>query len=83
MASPLDASVTFRLTGPEKLALEALAARRSSLMAERGEVPDDTVNGYLRAVIRRDAKEAGIELAVVSAPLSPKRPLRGGRRQAS
>lgn len=54
--------VTFRCTTGEKKALEELARRRAANMAERGEVPDDTVTGYLRTVIRRDAKASNIRI---------------------
>ena len=62
MSKALDASVTFRLTSEEKSALETLAARRGEEMAERGDVPDDSVNGYLRALIRREAKAADVAI---------------------
>lgn len=64
----LDDSVTFRLTKGEKRALHALAARRSADMAERGDVPDDTTTGLLRALIRREAKAAGIDVDGAAAP---------------
>lgn len=83
MAKPLDASTTFRSTTPEKNALTQLAQRRGAEMAQRGEVPDDTVNGYLRSLIRREAKVAGIEVdapPAAPAPPAPAKPARRPRR---
>lgn len=71
MSKALDASVTFRLTIEEKAALELLAKRRAAEMSERGDVPDDSVNGLLRAMIRRDAKAA--EITIDAAAAKPKR----------
>lgn len=60
MSNALTESVTFRLTPGEKAALDILAKRRAGELAERGDVPDDSFTGYLRALIRGQAKNAGI-----------------------
>lgn len=68
MTNTLNTNVSIRLTDGEKAALGELAKKRGADMAARGEVPDDSVNGYIRAIIRRDALAAGF---AVDAPAAP------------
>lgn len=76
MTNLLTAGFAFRCTPGEKAALEALAKKRGADMAERGEIPDDSPTGFLRAVIRREAKAADIPVDEASPPAPAKKALR-------
>lgn len=58
----LTETITFRLSPGEKSAAEALAARRAQEAEEQGFPPDPSTGGWLRSLIRREAKAAGIAL---------------------
>jgi hypothetical protein len=77
-------SVTIRLTPGERAAMEQLAQRRAAEM-EAQDIPGDaTFAGWLRWIIRREARAAGIVVEGVTAatPVTPepvKRNLKRGR----
>lgn len=50
----------FQLTAGERRQLEQLAEAHAAEMAAAGFTPDPSIGGYLRATIRRLAKEKGI-----------------------
>jgi len=60
-------AVTARLTVAEHAALAALIERRAADMEARSEPGDASFAGWLRSVIRREAKAAGIALAMPAA----------------
>jgi hypothetical protein len=55
-------AVSVRVLPAEKRALEALVVLRAKEQRARGEVPDETLAGWIRAIIRREAKAAGIKV---------------------
>lgn len=67
-------SVTARLTPGERAALEELAKRRAAEM-EAQDIPGDaTFAGWLRWIIRREARAAGIVVeGVAVVPAVPKK----------
>lgn len=69
--APLTETIAFRLTTGEKRALDALVKKRAAEMSERGDAPDNSYTGYLRGLIRRDAKAA--DIAVDEAPAASKK----------
>lgn len=58
----LTENVSARISPGERRALEELQRRRAEQLAARGEPPDATTAGWLRAVIRREAKAAKIKI---------------------
>ena len=60
MAEKVTENVSARITPAERTALEELLRLRASEQEERGEPPDETFAGWLRAMIRREAKAAGV-----------------------
>lgn len=60
-------NVSARIMPAEKAALEELLRLRAAKLAEQGEPPDETFAGWLRAIIRREAKEAGVPVETVKA----------------
>lgn len=70
-------SFTFRLTPDEKSSLEALVSQRAEAAEEQGSPPPDRSAGaWLRWMIRREAKAAGISLdgtpPATQAPAKPR-----------
>lgn len=60
-------NVSARIMSAERTALEELIRRRAAAMEERGEPPDLSFAGWLRAAIRQQAKEAGVPVETVKA----------------
>ncbi len=54
--------VSAKLTPVEHAALAQLQARRAEALSARDEPPDATFAGWLRWIIRREAKAAGIPI---------------------
>lgn len=86
----LTESITFRLTPPERAALESLAAARVHAARDAGYDTDPTLGAYLRHAIREAAKSAGLPLdaappepSAAPTPAKPPRkvgPKKGARR---
>jgi hypothetical protein len=64
----LTASITFRLTPGEKRAVEALVQKRAAEMEAQDFPGDPTTGTYLRGLIRREARAAGISFTADDAP---------------
>jgi hypothetical protein len=62
--------VSARLLPSERAALDQLLARRASEMEARNEPGDASFAGWLRSMIRREARAAGIVIET-SAPSAP------------
>lgn len=83
--------VSARLTDAEKTVLDTLLTRRAADMEAQGMPGDDSFTGWLRWIIRQQAKVAGIpmETAAPIAPASsapsaaPKRSAPSGERSAT
>jgi len=75
--------VTARLTPGEREALGELLRLRAEAMEERGEPGDASFAGWLRWMIRQQAKAAGVTVEtphVAEAPKASKAKRAGGRR---
>ncbi|MFO0588812.1 MAG: hypothetical protein U0441_14780 [Polyangiaceae bacterium] len=64
-------SVTARLTPGERAAVEELAKRRAAEMEAQDMPGDATFAGWLRWIIRREARAAGIVIEGVAAAAPP------------
>ncbi|MBM4421522.1 MAG: hypothetical protein FJ034_08100 [Chloroflexi bacterium] len=60
MSERVTENVSARVTPGEKDALDELIKLRAERLAEMGEPPDATFAGWLRAIIRREAKAANV-----------------------
>lgn len=72
-AENVSENVSARIMPAERDALTQLIRRRAADMEARGETPDLSFAGWLRAKIRTDAKDAGIEIASAVPPVEPAR----------
>lgn len=64
-------NVSARITPAEREALEKLCKLRSASMEELSIPGDDTFAGWLRWMIRKEAKLAGLPVVAAEAPETP------------
>ena len=73
-AQNVSDTVSARVMPGEREVLKKLLQLRASEMEARGEPPDPTFAGWLRATIRQQAKAAGFEVTpTFEAPVADKR----------